>query len=268
MEIHIFDVEHGSCDVVMSPSGRVLMIDCGHNGTTDWRPSAWIAARRLPIANLTITNFDEDHVSDLPNLRRVADITTLTVNWHLTPDWVRRAKQTTGVGPGIRAALEMMTAHQGGVGTVIDWGGEFEVARFFHPPTLFTDENSLSVVTFVHCQGVKIVFPGDLTRAAWLAFLRDASFRAWLATTNIFVASHHGRQDGYCAEVFRHCTPAVIIISDKSVMYDTQTVDYSQHATGIRWNQTDTRHCLTSRRDGKLTITPTLAGAFWIQATG
>ena len=60
----------------------------------------------------------------------------------------------------------------------------------------------------------------------------------------------------------------MIVISDKSIMYETQTVDYGQHATGITWNQTEMRHCLTTRQDGKLTITPTETGGFWIRATG
>src|SRR5262249_47735755 len=120
--------------------------------------------------------------------------------------------------------------------------------------------------TFVHYREIRIVFPGDLTAAGWRAFLPTQRFRALLAQTNIFVASHHGRMDGYCPEVFDVCRPEVIICSDKSVMHDTQTVNYSQHARGITWNGSDTRHCLTTRKDGNLTITPTAAGGFWIQA--
>lgn len=267
MEIHIFDVEHGSCNAVIAPSGNVLLIDCGHNDTSGWRPSNWIASRRLPIANLTISNFDEDHLTDLPNLRRVVEILSLTVNWSLTPDWVRRSKGPFGIGSGVCAAVEMMERHLGGPVMEIDWGG-CAIAHFSHSPDLFDDENSLSVLTFVHYEGIRIVFPGDLTAEGWEAFLQNSSFRSWLERTNIFVASHHGREDGYCPEVFEYCAPSVIIISDKSIMYGTQIVDYGQHASGIRWNQTETRYSLTTRRDGKLTITPTAGGGFWIQAGG
>ena len=206
-------------------------------------------------------------MTDLPNLQRLAQINSLTVNWNITPDWVRRSKGAFGIGPGVQAALRLMEQCQGGPGFPIDWGG-CDIARFYHSPELFDDENSLSVVTFVHYDGIRIVFPGDLTAKAWRAFLLDETFRRWLSRTNILVASHHGREDGYCPEVFKFCTPSVIIISDKSMMYDTQSVSYTQHAIGIRWNQNETRYCLTTRQDGKLTITLTVGGGFWIQAAG
>ena len=69
MDVYIFDVEHGGCAAIFSPSGRLLMIDCDNNDTTRWRPSNWVAANNLRVANLTITNFDEDYVGDLPRLR-------------------------------------------------------------------------------------------------------------------------------------------------------------------------------------------------------
>lgn len=267
MEVHIFDVEHGSCNAIIAPSGNLLLIDSGHNDTTGWRPSNWIARQGMSIANLTISNFDEDHLTDLPNLRGAAQIHSLTVNWNLSPEWIRQSKRLLGMGPGVRAAVEIMEEYQRGPAATIDWGGR-AIAYFYHPLYLFTDENSLSVVTFVHYQGIRMVFPGDLTIEAWDTFLGNPIFRSWLEKTNIFVAGHHGREDGYCPEVFQYCTPAVIIISDKSIMYGTQLIDYSQHASGIRWNQTETRYCLTTRRDGKLTITPVAGGGFWIQATG
>jgi beta-lactamase superfamily II metal-dependent hydrolase len=268
MEISVFDVEHGSCAAVISPTGRLLMIDCGHNASTGWRPSAWVVARRQPIDNLTITNFDEDHVTDLPHLLQRTQIKSFTVNWSVTPDWVRRTKGAFGTGPGIRALVDMMTTRPG-VGVDIDWGRDsgFQLERFWHPLTRFQDENSLSVVTFVHYEGVRIVFPGDLTREAWRAFLPNSDFRKWLAATKIFVASHHGREDGYCPEVFEYCKPSVIVVSDKSIMHDTQLVDYSRHASGILWNRSEKRCCLTTRNDGTLRITAVAPGGFFVQAS-
>lgn len=80
MEIYIFDVEHGSCNAVIAPSGELILIDCGHNSTKDWRPSNWILSRGGEITNLTITNMDEDHVSDLMNVVRYCTIRSLSKN--------------------------------------------------------------------------------------------------------------------------------------------------------------------------------------------
>lgn len=262
MEVHVFDVEHGFCAAVISPTGRLLMIDCGHNATAGWRPSGWVQHYGLVVQHLAISNLDEDHVSDLPSLR--PHVLNFTTNWNLSPAWVRRAKGRFGIGPGVAAALQMMESSPGPAAP-IDWG--MDIRYFCHPPSLFDDENSLSVVTFVQYAAVRMVFPGDLTRAAWQAFLSDTSFLSYLGATNIFVASHHGRESGYCSEVFRYCQPEVILISDKSIQYDTQEVAYSRHATGITWNGSERRAVLTTRRDGSLTITPTTSG-FYIRAHG
>jgi beta-lactamase superfamily II metal-dependent hydrolase len=268
MAIHIFDVEHGACAAIVTPSGRLMMIDCGHNSTTGWRPWAWVQARGQSITNLAISNFDEDHLSDLPNIRRYCQVDTLTVNWDVSPDWLVRKKTAANrMGPGVGAAVAMMREYdQPSTPGTNDWGTGFSVKRFWHPPTLFSDENSLSVVTFIHCGGVRIVFSGDMTRAGWCKLLEDSAFVAWLQSSNILVAPHHGRADGYCPEMFRLWSPQVVIISDKGMMYDTQEVNYGQHAKGITWNKTEKRRCLTTRSDGKLTISNMEPNSFWIDA--
>jgi len=265
VRIDILDVEHGFCAAIQSPSGRLMLVDCGHNSTTGWRPSTWLRSAGLGVDNLTITNVDEDHVSDLPNL--VPYVSTFKTNWHLTPEWIERAKRPVGPGPGVRALIGMMRASPGDAAP-IDWGMEIE--RFCHPTSLFGDENSLSLVTFIRYLGIGIVFAGDLTREGWRQFLTDPAFVRWLQRTNIFVASHHGRRDGYCREVFGHglCTPEVVVVSDKPIIHDTQDVDYGPHALGIPWNQTDRRYVLSTRKDGSLTITPQGPAGFYIQAHG
>ena len=111
MEVHIFDVEHGSCAAIMTPSGHLMMIDAGHNGTTGWRPSEWVKGRYSAIECLVVTNFDEDHVTDLPNLWRTIPIHTWVMNWHVTAEWVRREKAAKGgMGPGVARAVAQLDA--------------------------------------------------------------------------------------------------------------------------------------------------------------
>lgn len=253
MEVHIFDVDHGSCNVIVTPSREVIVIDCGHNSTTGWRPSEWLAMNFPFVTNLTFTNMDEDHVSDLPNMRRRCTILSLSRNWHLTADFVREAKFEQGMGSGVDAAVSMIETYAGPPPETA-WGGVL-IDRFCHPPTLFSDENSLSLVTFIQFGAIQAIFPGDLTRQGWQAFLGNERFRQRLGRTNIFVASHHGREDGYCPEVFRWCHPEIIVISDKSVMHDTQVVGYSDYASGVRFTDGNVRKVLSTRKNGKITIT-------------
>ena len=58
MKVHIFNVEHGNCIAVELPSSELIMIDCGHNSTTGWRPSKWVKDQGGVLLNLTVTNFD------------------------------------------------------------------------------------------------------------------------------------------------------------------------------------------------------------------
>ncbi|MEK6561048.1 MAG: hypothetical protein AABZ07_04865 [Nitrospirota bacterium] len=238
MEITIFDVEHGACSLIKFPNGVTKLIDCGHNAGTDWRPSSWLVQSQISLTNLTITNMDEDHVSDLPNIYEYCKPLSLTKNQYISSAWVRNAKEEFGMGEGIEKACEMIDKYTSPIS--IDWGGAV-VKTFNHSLVDFQDENSLSVVTFIFYKNMGIVFPGDLTIAGWQKFLNNAEFCDLLKKINIFVASHHGRDDGYEPDVFKICKPEIIMISDKSIMHDTQDVDYSQHASGIRWGTNDFR---------------------------
>lgn len=240
------------------------MIDCGHNSSTGWRPSQWVRANGGWITNLTVSNTDEDHVSDLPNLYRDCRIGSLSTNWHIDSGWIRRAKIQSGMGPGV-STLVQMTESYTGPPLQTNWGGA-TVSRFCLQPYTFNDENSLSLVTFIHYGIIRMIFPGDLTVAAWRALLNNHDFVRLLGETNIFMASHHGRTDGYCTEVFRYCTPEIIIISDKGIEHDTQNVNYSQHARGITWNNNAIKRVLTTRTNGKIELSLQPNGRVWITA--
>ena len=84
------------------------------------------------------------------------------------------------------------------------------------PPFGFSDENNLSLVVFVRCGLHKIIFPGDMEKPGWRQLLLNPAFRRELQGVNLFVASHHGRENGYCEKVMDLCGHIdAVIISDK-----------------------------------------------------
>jgi len=106
----------------------------------------------------------------------------------------------------------------------------------------------------MHYKDIHIVFPGDLECAGWMELLKNKAFVENLKKVNFFVASHHGRDSGYCESVFQLCNPEIIIISDESQKYDTQKGVYNKtHSKGIVFGDTR-RHVLTTRSDGMITI--------------
>ena len=144
--------------------------------------------------------------------------------------------------------------------------GIIEYNAFCNDYPEFTDTNNLSLVSFIHYDGMGIIIPGDLEREGWLKLLQDSQFCSNLARVNIFIASHHGRENGYCEAVFKYCSPDIFVISDKEIVHDTQDNVYATHASGVPFNNnSDTRYVLTTRSDGSIRISKSVGSGYHIQ---
>lgn len=266
MEIKIFDVSHGFCSLITADNGNRILFDCGHNNITGFRPSNYLRNESIPSINrFFVTNFDEDHISDLNNITTPIEI--FHVNKSLSCSDLENLKRQSGsISSGMRALLNMM----GSCGPDVYGFNEFsdiEIASFNNHYPYFTDTNNLSLVTFIHYDGISIIFPGDLEKKGWEAHLLNQSFIDHLCRVNIFVASHHGRENGYIKEIFDYCTPDIIIISDESIKHHTQNVDYKKHSKGIPWDDGKTRYVLTTRHDGMITITDPPGFSFYVNTS-
>lgn len=264
MRVHIFDVEHGECNLIETPSGDLMLIGVGHNSTTGWRPSSWLARRAQRPSCMVLNNLDRDHLSDLPSFEPALRPHLIVRNRSIDPAWLARKKleESGEIADAMSTAIRWMGQVFTGAPVALNYGME---ARFFcHSPALFEDTNNLSVVSFVRHNGCGLMFPGDMEKAGWLAFLSNSEFVDCLRRTNILIASHHGRQSGYCEEMFGNggCAPHAVIISDKPVVHDTQCHNlYGAHCAGLYFGQT-VRRVLTTRSDGKITIEVPDAGHY------
>ena len=72
MDIRIYDVEHGDCVLILSTQNEAVLVDCGYNSTTGWRPSDGLAKQgfgsRRRLHHVILTHPDQDHLADLPNV--------------------------------------------------------------------------------------------------------------------------------------------------------------------------------------------------------
>jgi len=253
--IHIFDVEHGECNAIETPSGDLILIGAGHNSSTNWRPSNWLRQRNQKPHCVILSNLDSDHLSDLSNFEPDIRPICIKYNSYVNPDWVEDTKveESGEIHKGVQTALYWIRNVFTGGPKYHNYG--MEIAYFYHSPTQFNDTNNLSVVTFIAYGGIGVLFPGDLEVLGWKEHLKNPKFVNCLRRTKILIASHHGRKSGYCAEVFNYCSPDVVVISDKSIEYDTQAHNlYQQHTTGLRFSNGELRKVLTTRSDGKMTI--------------
>ncbi len=266
MEIKVFDVSHGFCALMTADNGNLMLIDCGHNEQTGFRPSAYLRSIGCSaIEKLVIQNYDQDHISDLPNIYGTIYIQTLHRNKSITPEQLEQLKLESGP---ITRAMDSMISMAREYVNPIEAPPEFPNTAFSfyrHDFPTFTDTNNLSVVTFIHYSDFTIVFSGDLEKGGWEEHLKSQSFRNDLSLVNIFVASHHGRESGYCEEVFDFCSPGIVIVSDKEIIHDTQKQNYAAHASGVPWEGgPQRRYVLTTRSDGMITIRKTVGQGYHI----
>lgn len=255
MKVQIFDVGHGLCALLVGASGIRILFDAGHSDA--FRPSQYLPSQgHTAVDQLVITNFDHDHVSDLPELSSTINIRSISRNPSIPAAVLRNLKLANGpLTTALTTALDM---HETWTGPALSLNyGTLSVRQYWNNYPTFTDTNNLSLVTFIEEHGTRLVIPGDIEVAGWKALLQRADFRQDLAGTHIVVASHHGRDSGYCEDVFTHCNPHLCIISDDVMQYDTQDHCYGKHCSGLRWSDGSTRRVLTTRNDGHITITNT-----------
>ncbi|MFQ5779224.1 MAG: ComEC/Rec2 family competence protein [Nitrospiria bacterium] len=255
MKLTIHDVGHGACVSFVHRNGNVMLWDCGHKD--NYRPSSFLP--RLDVREVEyffVTNYDEDHISDLPNLREAVHLKSMYRNKSISADDLRTLKRQGGpISSAMESMLDMINTYTGGP---LDPAPDFSGARFKtfynHYGGEFPDTNNISLVTFFECGGTKFVIPGDLEKDGWLGLLRKQEFVNELGGVNVFLSSHHGRENGYCEEVFKICAPDVFVSSDSEIKHATQEMSqlYVQHANGIQFNG-ETRYVLTTRNDGSLT---------------
>ena len=263
MRVQIFDVEHGACALVTTDTDEHILIDCGHNSTTGWRPSTYLPSSGITtLERLVITNYDEDHVSDLPDLLGTVRPQMLFRNRTVSPHDLELLKSETGAGPGIERLVAMAQEYSHPVTSWPDLGG-LALKTFYNSyPADFDDENNLSMAVFLDYHGFCMLFPGDLETAGWKKLLEHPDFVQHLMRVTVLVASHHGRESGCCEEMFElGWLPQVVIMSDAGIQYETQaTVPwYAARSQGIQYAG-QSRSVFTTRRDGRIAIEVSSAG--------
>jgi len=264
MKLRIWDVQHGACAMLQHTEvEKLAMIDSGHNAEEEWYPSSYIinTLGRKSVDYLFITNADLDHMSDLDGLWTAGiDVKSLTRSQGISPQDLRTIKMKTAsdgkLGADIERYLKIHESYNQPVTTPFnDHMGGVQRQTFSNSYPRFKETNDLSLAIFFKFEGFKILFPGDLERGGWLALLENPEFVKELDGTSVLVASHHGRKNGYCEEIFKYFEPQCVVFSDKQIDHGTQegmTEMYAQHVSdrGVQLSNGDQRWVLTTRSDG------------------
>jgi hypothetical protein len=125
-----------------------------------------------------------------------------------------------------------------------------------------TNLNNHSLVTFLESAGFVVCLPGDNEAPSWRELLEIQDFRGWLARTDVFIASHHGREAGYCVDVFDNlCKPRLVVVSDGPGSETSAVGKYGTHASG--WLVTSRS---TGRQEDRSVVTTRSDGSIYIEA--
>ena len=113
MKFQIFDVSHGFFAYMIADNKNVAVFDCGHNEKTNFRPSAYLPLNGCTgIEYLFILNYDQDHISDLPNLRKALPIQILYRNKCVSPEILKNSKEDLGpLTDAMNTMIDMATEY-------------------------------------------------------------------------------------------------------------------------------------------------------------
>ena len=276
MTIEVFDVGHGACSVVTFSNVPRIMIDCGCDADRPWWPSVHFIG--VPVDLLVIQNLDSDHVQDIKDVVQWVKPRAIYSNPSVDASVLATLKAEHGMNGAlttIHGLLARFGPKMGPWRVPLPDGVEATLWYLDYDPSTGLDTNNLSVVLTIRYGEFRIVFGGDLERRGWLEHLSGFGFWSALGRSNVFVASHHGRQNGLCVEALRAASPDIVIMSDKKKVHMSQeTVDeYRGYCRGIPdytrtpeypFGPQPLRHVLTTRRDGDIRIEVRPNGTYWV----
>lgn len=278
LKIIVFDVEHGFCAFIKSPTGRSMLIDCGK--ASYFSPIKYIVDNELQdcvdeekyfFSKFILTHPHGDHLEDIERLVDYPPRTMFRQNGY---DWDEVKESSSESGK------EKVDTYQGWQETYnqpaskIDWGVDIYHKDYLTPSQAKALDksktvNNSSIAIIITYQGTKysakFLFAGDLEEKGWLGLLKRQSFREAIKGTDFFITSHHGHSSGYCKEIFEAIgKPILNIVSARSRDESVEAAySSSENAQGIKING-NKRYMLSTRNDGSISIEVDSEGKYYI----
>ena len=253
LEILIWDVDHGASVSVKTPNQQVIMLDCADNPHSGFSP---IQRKHWGPINLLIVSHPHiDHISDIFNITDYNSPTLLAPNVPYNQLMERKDYDS-----GCIVERYLRLCKQGFVSSLDLFSyGDVQIS-IFGLRGYQHNINDYSLVTFLTYGHFTFAYAGDITSVGWDRLIDQEGIRLikMLNKTNFFMASHHGREEGYNDDVMNYMKSLkMVFISDKYVQPTSITNWYSQRYAG--WNvtneyysNTNRRYVLTTRNDGRI----------------
>lgn len=261
LRVLIHDVGHGQAVHVFTPNGKVIVIDLGCRA--NFSPLSWLRESRSEIDYLVITHPHGDHIDEMLLVNELG----FHVKQIWRPKWLDQdtvyGQNQSSYTEKLDAYFEMSNRYSASVPAETDVAGPENnggvIIRVFASSACGQSNiNNHSGVVYIEHAGSGIMIPGDNEPPSWRDLLTQPEFVAALSKTDIFMASHHGRESGYCGDLFTQ-KPKLCVVSDGRVKDTDVRARYSHHALGWRVNSRSNkaqaeRSCVTTRDDGYVDV--------------
>lgn len=265
LKITIWDVQHGSAVHMRTPNGLDIVLDLGtgthKGGIANFSPLKYLKEQKKVayLDGVIITHPHRDHLDDIFNFDYL-NPTVLHRPRHLSEDDVISANRSQDQDI-INKYLEINRRYNTPVVQSPfqkENNGGVDIKMFTPRESAHSNINNHSIVTIITYARSRILLPGDNEPESWLELLGNADFRNAIAGTDVILAPHHGRDSGFCNDLFSYFTPKLVVISDGRYCDSSATDRYGRIASGWtvhRRNGDDVeRKCVTTRNDGDIVI--------------
>ncbi|PSB30176.1 hypothetical protein [Stenomitos frigidus] len=267
LDIKIFDVDHGFCAAIDTGDRHTILLDCGYNVRTGFRPAQHIFQQRHRFLDgVILPTYSQGHLAGITALLDQCFEHGLPVNF-----LIANPSLDATHFPGLTLPMQhfnnvlSMTVKAHPECSQISHSmtlNDIKMTFFWNQYPDCQNVHNLSLVTFLSYRDLHVIFPGDLEVEGWQALLQCHDFRDRLKKVNAFIAADHGREEGYCSDVFNVCSPEVIIISNQAEQALSPQLlrRYESHVKASRFNMSE-KPLLTTHEDGAITITKYLDAA-------
>lgn len=267
LTIVFWDVQHGNAAYIRTPASKHIVQDLGtgsYKGSVrDFSPLLHLKNRYGidQLDEVIITHPHGDHLDDIVNFDRL-DPRVLHRPNHLTSEEIWAGNQNANQYI-IQKYLEINDRYNHPVSVennpnLPSNNGGVDIRFFVSSSCSRSNLNNHSVVTVISYETCKVLIPGDNESSSWHELFKRDGFVEAISGTDILVAPHHGRDSGFCSDIFNYFKPRLTVISDGRFGDTSATSRYDQVTQGWavhrRNGQDIERKCVTTRADGVISI--------------
>jgi len=265
--LKLWDVKYGNATYIKTPNGKNIVQDLGigalKTGSATFSPLSFLknSMKIDKLDEVIITHPHADHIKDIFNFDS------------FTPEVINRPKHLTKAEivtanrkedqELVEKYIEISTRYNEDISANntplhAQNNGGTSIQVFHSTGSNPANINNQSVVTVISYAKSKVILPGDNDEESWQELLSQNSFKKAIEDTDIFVASHHGLESGFCNDLFDYFHPKLIIISNGRFADNNCLMRYKEIASGLdihlRNGGIAEKKCLTTKSDGNIEI--------------